>query len=65
VIILALPLVARAEIVQEDSSLTHDGDNCGYYNAYASWNVHRPGSPIPCFLAINVTVDRPIRMELI
>jgi len=68
VIIVALPLPCEslpgAEVVKEDNSLTHDCDKCGYYHGYQvaapvfSLSVHLPVSPIRCFHAINVTVDR-------
>ena len=51
-----LRIVARAEIVKEDNSLTHDRDKCGHYHGHQvaapvfSLSVHLPVSPIRCFL---------------
>jgi hypothetical protein len=39
-------MVARTEVAKEDSSLTHDCDNYGYYQGYISLSVHLPVSPI-------------------
>jgi hypothetical protein len=53
-----LRIVARAEVVKEDDSLTQDRDNYGYEHGYFSLSVHLPVSPNCSFHAINVAADR-------
>jgi hypothetical protein len=48
-------IISRAEIVEEDDSLTHDCDKCGHYREcrvtapVVSLRLHLPVSPIRCF----------------
>jgi hypothetical protein len=50
-----LRIISRAEIVEEDDSLTHDRDKCGHYRGrqvtapVVSLSLHLPVSPIRCF----------------
>jgi hypothetical protein len=50
-----LRIIARAEIVEENDSLTHDCDTCGHYRGcqvitlVVFLNLHLPVSPIHCF----------------
>jgi hypothetical protein len=65
-----LRVVTSAEVIKENSSLTHDCDNCGYDYGYQvaapvfCLSVHLPVQPIRCFAlvrvehATSVTVDR-------
>jgi len=57
-----LRIIARAEIVKEDDSLTRDYDQCGHYHGdqvaapVFSLNFHLPVSPIRCFPDNSCTV---------